>query len=143
MFYRIKVERAPADLDGPIIFVGNHPNSIIDPALVFVITSRKVTFLAKEPLFRAPVFGWILRGLDARRHSQPRAVGRPADHSDRRRALLAAPRREDPRPRAHSPLRQGPADSARREARGLGAHARRPRLVSPPARIGARRRQRP
>ena len=65
MFYRIKVERAPADLEGPIIFVGNHPNSIIDPALVFVITSRKVTFLAKEPLFRAPVFGWILRGLDA------------------------------------------------------------------------------
>ena len=51
--------------DGPVIFVGNHPNALVDPALVFVITSRPVTFLAKAPLFRLPLIGWLLRGLRA------------------------------------------------------------------------------
>jgi glycerol-3-phosphate O-acyltransferase / dihydroxyacetone phosphate acyltransferase len=65
LFYRVQVTRTDEPLDGPVMFVGNHPNSIIDPALVFVITPRQVTFLAREPLFRVPVFGWLLRGLGA------------------------------------------------------------------------------
>lgn len=65
LFYRVEVVRQTEDLSGPVMFVGNHPNSLIDPALVFVITDRQVTFLAREPLFRVPVMGWLLRGLDA------------------------------------------------------------------------------
>jgi len=65
LFYRLKVNAPAAAPEGPIIFVGNHPNALIDPALVFVITHRQVTFLAKEPLFRMPVIGWILKGLHA------------------------------------------------------------------------------
>ncbi len=65
LFYRVKVNAPAAEPQGPVIFVGNHPNALIDPALVFVITRREVTFLAKEPLFRLPVIGWILRGLRA------------------------------------------------------------------------------
>lgn len=65
LFYRLQVVFRAQDLDGPVMFVGNHNNSLIDPALVFVITARQVTFLAREPLFRAPVFGWVLRGLGA------------------------------------------------------------------------------
>jgi 1-acyl-sn-glycerol-3-phosphate acyltransferase len=65
MFYRTQVTRSTEDLSGPIMLVGNHPNSIIDPALVFVITQRKVTFLAREPLFRVPVFGFFLNALGA------------------------------------------------------------------------------
>ncbi|MEW5739758.1 MAG: 1-acyl-sn-glycerol-3-phosphate acyltransferase [Myxococcota bacterium] len=65
LFYRVEVVRHVTDLSGPVMFVGNHPNSLIDPALVFVITDRQVTFLAREPLFRAPVLGWILKGLGA------------------------------------------------------------------------------
>ncbi len=65
LFYRVEVVRQTEDLSGPVMFVGNHPNSLIDPSLVFVITDRQVTFLAREPLFRVPVMGWILRGLDA------------------------------------------------------------------------------
>lgn len=65
LFYRLEVQRRAADLSGPVMFVGNHPNSLIDPALVFVITDRPVTFLAREPLFRAPILGWVLRGLGA------------------------------------------------------------------------------
>jgi 1-acyl-sn-glycerol-3-phosphate acyltransferase len=65
LFYRIEVVRRVDDFRGPVMFVGNHPNSLIDPAMVFVITDRQVTFLAREPLFRVPVLGWILRGLEA------------------------------------------------------------------------------
>jgi 1-acyl-sn-glycerol-3-phosphate acyltransferase len=65
LFYRLKVNAPAAEAEGPVIFVGNHPNGLIDPALVFVITRRQVTFLAKEPLFRMPVIGWILKGLHA------------------------------------------------------------------------------
>lgn len=65
LFYRLEVVRRVEDLSGPVMFVGNHPNSLIDPALVFVITDRQVTFLAREPLFRAPVLGWVLKGLGA------------------------------------------------------------------------------
>jgi glycerol-3-phosphate O-acyltransferase / dihydroxyacetone phosphate acyltransferase len=65
LFYRITVRSRPDDAEGPVMFVGNHPNAIIDPALVFVLSSRRVTFLAKEPLFRTPVLGSILRGLGA------------------------------------------------------------------------------
>ncbi len=65
LFYRLEVVRRLDDLSGPVMFVGNHPNSLVDPALVFVLTDRPVTFLAKEPLFRTPVFGWVLKGLGA------------------------------------------------------------------------------
>ncbi|HVG64118.1 MAG TPA: 1-acyl-sn-glycerol-3-phosphate acyltransferase, partial [Hyalangium sp.] len=58
LFYRLRVNAPAAEPEGPVIFVGNHPNGLIDPALVFVITRRQVTFLAKEPLFRMPVIGW-------------------------------------------------------------------------------------
>ena len=53
LFYRVKVHAPQAETSGPVIFVGNHPNGLIDPALVFILTRRQVTFLAKEPLFQA------------------------------------------------------------------------------------------
>lgn len=68
LFYRVNVtvkEGQTVPHDGPVMFVGNHPNALIDPALVFCITGRKVTFLAKAPLFKMPVIGWLLKGLDA------------------------------------------------------------------------------
>lgn len=65
LFYRVEVVRRVEDFGGPVMFVGNHPNSLIDPAMVFMITERQVTFLAREPLFRVPVLGWILKGINA------------------------------------------------------------------------------
>jgi 1-acyl-sn-glycerol-3-phosphate acyltransferase len=65
LFYRQQVTITEEDLSGAVMFVGNHPNSIIDPAMVFATSPRQVTFLAREPLFRVPVFGWVLRGLGA------------------------------------------------------------------------------
>lgn len=79
LFYRVKVNAPALEPDGPVLFVGNHPNGLIDPALVFILTRRKVTFLAKAPLFRMPVIGWLLKGLDAlpvyRKQDDPAKMG--------------------------------------------------------------------
>jgi|GEM_PF-97494 len=57
------VEKVPEK--GAIIFVLNHPNGAVDPALVFVSLSRRVSFLAKSTLFSIPVAGFLLRTLEA------------------------------------------------------------------------------
>lgn len=48
-----------------VIFVMNHPNGLIDPALVFVALPRKISFLAKSTLFKLPVISWLLRTVEA------------------------------------------------------------------------------
>jgi 1-acyl-sn-glycerol-3-phosphate acyltransferase len=57
------VEKVPRA--GAIIFVLNHPNGAVDPALVFVSLPRRVSFLAKSTLFSIPVAGFLLRTLEA------------------------------------------------------------------------------
>ena len=56
-------DRAPQT--GPVIFVMNHPNGIIDPALVFCALPRRISFLAKSTLFDVPGIGLLLRTVDA------------------------------------------------------------------------------
>ncbi|MFZ5472123.1 MAG: 1-acyl-sn-glycerol-3-phosphate acyltransferase [Myxococcota bacterium] len=65
LFYRIQVAGQWVDPQGPVIFVANHPNGLIDPGLLFILTRRHVTFLAKAPLFSLPVLGRVLRWMDA------------------------------------------------------------------------------
>ena len=55
------VERVPAS--GPVIFVVNHPNSLVDPLLLLCFAPRRVSFLAKAPLFKMPVVGWVVRAF--------------------------------------------------------------------------------
>ncbi len=126
MFYRTQVTRSTDDLEGPLMFVGNHPNSIIDPALVFVITQRKVTFLAREPLFRVPVFGFILRGLGAlpvyRKQDHPGLMEKNEGTLDAAAQALAARRPSPSSPRAsrtrtRSCRRSRPARRASRTGR--------------------------
>jgi len=63
-FYRI--ERAGPPLpDGPLLLVGNHPNALIDPGLMIAVSLRPLTFLAKEPIFRMPGLGALVRALGA------------------------------------------------------------------------------
>ncbi|MGH9900761.1 MAG: lysophospholipid acyltransferase family protein [Pyrinomonadaceae bacterium] len=57
------VGRVPAA--GPLVFVLNHPNGLIDPALVFCALPRRVSFLAKSTLFRLPVIGSLMRAVEA------------------------------------------------------------------------------
>lgn len=67
LFFR-RIEMSSAELvpmTGPVIFVLNHPNGLIDPALVFCSLPRRVSFLAKSTLFRLPVISWMLRTVEA------------------------------------------------------------------------------
>lgn len=50
---------------GPVMFVLNHPNALIDPAFLLCMAPRPVSFLAKAPLFRTPVLGAIVRAFDS------------------------------------------------------------------------------
>ena len=50
---------------GALVFVLNHPNGLIDPALVFAALPRRISFLAKSTLFRLPVVSWLLRTVEA------------------------------------------------------------------------------
>ncbi len=68
LFYRLEPIADPSRgllLDGPVIYVGNHPNGLVDPGLMFAKTKRHVTFLAKAPLFKIPVLGTMLKAMQA------------------------------------------------------------------------------
>lgn len=63
-YSRIEVEgrqRLPAS--GAVLFVANHPNSLMDPALIGYAAQRPVHFFAKAPLFDMPVFGALMHAL--------------------------------------------------------------------------------
>ena len=51
--------------EGAILVVANH-SSILDPPLVGGMAPRPLCYLAKEELFRIPLFGRFIRGLNAR-----------------------------------------------------------------------------
>jgi len=58
------LERAGPGLpDGPVLIVTNHPNMLMDPLLALRVAGRRVTPLAKAPLFELPVIGQVLRSL--------------------------------------------------------------------------------
>ena len=48
---------------GPVIFVCNHPNLIIDAWLVGMTCNRRLYFLAKSTIFRGKTLSWILSKL--------------------------------------------------------------------------------
>jgi 1-acyl-sn-glycerol-3-phosphate acyltransferase len=49
--------------DGPVLVVANHPNSLLDPLIVFRTAGRPTRPLAKAPLFDQAIVGSMLRGL--------------------------------------------------------------------------------
>ncbi len=57
------LEHVPAT--GPVLFAGNHPNSLIDPILIITTCGRKVHFAAKDSLFKGRLMRALLRGLGA------------------------------------------------------------------------------
>ena len=65
-FQRIEVsglERVP--LDKPVIFVLNHPNALVDPVVLLCLAPRRVSFLAKAPLFHMPFIGYLVKKMDS------------------------------------------------------------------------------
>jgi 1-acyl-sn-glycerol-3-phosphate acyltransferase len=92
LFYRVdKVGSPPAS--GPVLLLPNHPNALLDPAIVWATTGRDVRFLAKSTLFDG-----LLRPLVAgagaipvyRRHDEGVDVSRNAETFAAVEAALAA-----------------------------------------------------
>lgn len=92
-FRRIEVSGAEAVPPvGPVVFVLNHPNGLIDPAFLLCLAPRRVSFLAKAPLFRMPVVGAICRAFEAipvhRRQDQGSDLRKNAETFETARAVL-------------------------------------------------------
>lgn len=60
IFYRVARigSRVP---DGPVLLVANHPNSLMDPAIVAATAGRPVRFLAKSTLFHGHALSAFIR----------------------------------------------------------------------------------
>jgi glycerol-3-phosphate O-acyltransferase/dihydroxyacetone phosphate acyltransferase len=92
-FRRVEVdglENVPQQ--SPVIFVLNHPNALVDPAFLLCLAPRRVSFLAKAPLFKIPVLGFLVRALEAlpvyRRQDEGEDVSRNLETFTAARKLL-------------------------------------------------------
>src|SRR6185295_14022348 len=78
----------------PVIFVLNHPNALVDPAFLLSLAPRRVSFLAKSPLFRMPVLGYFVRAMDSlpvyRRQDEGEDVSKNQEMFVAARKLLAS-----------------------------------------------------
>lgn len=79
-FYQLQVAGPEVSAEGPVLLFANHPNSLLDPALVATAAGRSVRFLAKSPLFTDARVGWLVRASGAipvhRRSEDPLAAAR-------------------------------------------------------------------
>ena len=82
IYYRIRVEGEAPPQTVPVLFVANHPNSLIDPVLVAAAADRPLRFLAKAPLFEERLVGPLLRASGSipvyRRQDDPELMDRNA-----------------------------------------------------------------
>ena len=128
VYYRLTIAGARVPAAGPVLVVANHPNSLLDPALVAAAARRPVRFLAKAPLFEDPKVSWLVKGAGAipvyRRADDPSLMDRNVDAFRAVHAALTAGSAVAifPEGASHSepslaPLRTGAARIA------LGAHA--------------------
>jgi 1-acyl-sn-glycerol-3-phosphate acyltransferase len=79
---------------GALLLVANHA-SVLDPPLVGGMTPRPVSFMAKAELFRIPLFGALIRRLNARpvrrEGADPSALRLALRLLEEQRALLVFP----------------------------------------------------
>lgn len=79
IFLEIETRGGPLP-EGPVLVVANHPNSLLDPLVVFRTGERLSRPLAKAPLFEQALLGTLLRLLGGlpvyRRQDDPRLMGR-------------------------------------------------------------------
>ena len=75
-FYRTTITGGEIPGDGPLLLVGNHPNSLLDPLFLAAVARRPVRFLAKAPLFSNRWTAWAVQSVGAI------PVYRPRDNPD-------------------------------------------------------------
>jgi 1-acyl-sn-glycerol-3-phosphate acyltransferase len=119
IFHRVEQQGEPLP-PGPVLVVANHPNSLLDPLIVFRVAGRPTRPLAKAPLFEQALVGSVLRALGGlpvyRRQDDPAQMHK---NDETFAAAIAALHKGDaiqiyPEGRSHSepalvPLRTGAA----------------------------------
>lgn len=69
VFYRRRIIEGAIPKTGPVLLVANHPNALMDPAIVQNVAwssaRRRVRMLAKAPLFTMPGVSVLVKGMDA------------------------------------------------------------------------------
>jgi 1-acyl-sn-glycerol-3-phosphate acyltransferase len=93
IFYRVQVEGHAPPKTGPVLFVANHPNSLVDPVLVTAAADRPLRFLAKAPLFEERLVGPLVRATGSipvyRRQDDPELMDRNTSVFEAVHAALA------------------------------------------------------
>jgi glycerol-3-phosphate O-acyltransferase/dihydroxyacetone phosphate acyltransferase len=96
-FRQIEVEgESEVPVEGPVLFVPNHTNALVDPLIVGTVIDRRLTLTAKNVLAKNPLLGWLMRAAGVVTFHRREDVGKGADrrenvHSLQRcRELLAA-----------------------------------------------------
>jgi glycerol-3-phosphate O-acyltransferase/dihydroxyacetone phosphate acyltransferase len=103
LFYPRMEVRGRANLPpGPIVFVLNHPNGLLDPLVLMSGLDRHMSFLSKSTFFANPIGRLLMRAFDAlpvyRQRDEGRAGGPQGDSIDRNEITFA---------RCRALLRQG------------------------------------
>jgi 1-acyl-sn-glycerol-3-phosphate acyltransferase len=110
---KLEVVRMPALPPGPVIFASNH-ESVLDIWVLFCVLQRSFRFIAKEELFRLPIFGWYMRvggHIPVDRSNNQRAVASLAKAGDTVRAgtsIIVFPEGTRSRTGRIQPFKKGP-----------------------------------
>ncbi|MFO0682918.1 MAG: lysophospholipid acyltransferase family protein [Sandaracinus sp.] len=85
----VGVDHVPAS--GPVMLVGNHPNSLVDPVVITTTCPRRIAFAARDGLFSMPHLKPILWALGSvpikRRQDQASTAGAVVDNGEAFRAI--------------------------------------------------------
>ena len=76
--------------EGPVMFVGNHPNSLVDPVVISTTCPRRVSFAARDGLFSMPHLRpilWALGSVPIKRRQDH--AGGATDNADAFRSIHA------------------------------------------------------
>jgi glycerol-3-phosphate O-acyltransferase/dihydroxyacetone phosphate acyltransferase len=87
-FRRIEVEgRALVPASGPILFVANHTNALVDPLVLIITLRRRLTLTAKNVLGRNPLARVLMDRLGIITFHRAEDVGHGADRKQNVRSL--------------------------------------------------------
>ena len=77
--------------EGAVVFVGNHPNSLVDPIVITTTCGRRVRFAARDGLFSTPIrpILWALGSVPIRRKQDQASADAKLDNSEAFDALHA------------------------------------------------------